>query len=457
MIYILMNRTILSFLFTLSVILVPGFTCAQTDDSKVEKRIALVIGNSDYLHGPLANPVNDARSMARALRSAGFDVILGENLSNKTEMKRLIRDFGFKLNKGGVGLFYYAGHGLQVNGFNFLVPVNAVINNEEEVEYEAVDAGFVISQMEAADNRLNIVILDACRNNPYARSFRSTKQGLSGMNAPTGTLIAYATSPGSVASDGSGVNGLYTQELLAQINKSDLQIESVFKNVRAEVVRKSSGKQTPWESSSLIGDFYFYPENVSPPPQQDFVVQNENTTELNPVTLANNEINVKWKGKDKSYWLYVNGVNISQETTSKTEGNNLVVTHSKTQTTYELENFWNLMDDQFRPARVLNRPVNNLPNKKITNNTVDDPLVNINSFNLPVPYKPAKKIKIIWRATSDSKYYLTIDGIEISRESKHRLIGDDLYVYHPPSGRMFLLKGYAYRRDNRNRNASLVK
>ena len=329
-----MNRTILNILFTLSFILVPGFIYAQTDDSNVERRIALVIGNGDYLQSPLANPVNDARSMARALRSAGFDVILGENLSNKTEMKRLIRDFGFKLNKGGVGLFYYAGHGIQVEGFNFLVPVNAIINNEEEVEYEAVDAGFVISQMEAADNRLNIVILDACRNNPYARSFRSSKQGLSGMSAPTGTLIAYATAPGSVAIDGSGVNGLYTQELLSQINKPDLQIESVFKNVRAEVVKKSYGKQTPWESSSLIGDFYFYHENVPVPPQEDFIVQNE----TNPVTPPANNLRAEWKGKDDKYWLYMNGVNISQETSSITEGRNLVVTHSTTQAKFVLEN-----------------------------------------------------------------------------------------------------------------------
>ena len=452
-----MNRTILNIFLALSFILVPGFIYAQTDDSNQEKRIALVIGNGDYLQSPLANPVNDARSMARALRSAGFDVILGENLSNKTEMKRLIRDFGFKLNKGGVGLFYYAGHGIQVEGFNFLVPVNAIINNEEEVEYEAVDAGFVISQMEAADNRLNIVILDACRNNPYARSFRSSKQGLSGMSAPTGTLIAYATSPGSVAIDGSGVNGLYTQELLAQISKPDLQIESVFKNVRGEVVKKSYGKQTPWESSSLIGDFYFYPENVSLPGQQEFTAQNKNTTEINPVTTANNELVAKWKGKDKTYWLYVNGVNISMETSSITEGKSLVVTHSTTQAKYVLENFWDLQDNQIRSAKILTRPVTNLSNKKFNSNSGINPLDNISPLNRPVPYKPTKKIKIIWRATSDSQYYLMVNGIEISRETKNRLIGDDLYVYHPPSGRMFLLKGYLYRMDNRNRNASLVK
>ena len=450
-----MNRIILNFLVTLYFILAPGFIYAQTKDSNLEQRVALVIGNSDYLHGPLANPVNDARSMARALRNAGFDVILGENLSNKTEMKRLIRNFGFKLNKGGVGLFYYAGHGLQVKGFNFLVPVNAVINNEEEVEYEAVDAGFVISQMEAADNRLNIVILDACRNNPYARSFRSTKQGLSGMNAPTGTLIAYATAPGSVASDGSGVNGLYTQELLVQINKPDLQIESVFKNVRAEVVRKSSGRQTPWESSSLIGDFYFYPENVPAPPLQDYITQNETNYDL--VSPPVNNIRAEWKGIDNTYWLYINGVDVSQETTSITEGRNLIVTHSTSQAKFVLENFWDLRDNQTRSATILSSPVNSISDKKSTNNSVADPLANINSLNRPIPYKPAQKMKIVWRATSDSKYYLMLNGIEISRESKHKLIGDDLYVYHPPSGRMFLLKGYLYRMDNRSRNASLVR
>ncbi len=125
-------------------------------------------------------------------------------------MKRAIRAFGERLRNGGVGLFYYAGHGVQVNGINYLVPVNAEVNSEEEVEYECIDVGFVIAQAASAENRMTIVILDACRNNPFARSFRSALRGLAPVDAPSGTLIAYATAPGSVASDGNARNGLYT-------------------------------------------------------------------------------------------------------------------------------------------------------------------------------------------------------------------------------------------------------
>ena len=223
---------------------------------KAEQRVALVIGNSAYKDSPLLNPVNDARQMARALREVGFEVVLGENLS-QIDMKRQIRLFGDKIRGGGVGLFYYAGHGIQFNGRNYLIPVNAAITKEAETEYEAVDLGFVLAQMEEARNMLNIVILDACRNNPFARSFRSSKSGLASVDAPSGTLIAYATAPGSIASDGRGKNGLYTQELLKYMRLPGVSIERVFKKVRIAVIDQTKGAQTPWESSSLVGDFYF--------------------------------------------------------------------------------------------------------------------------------------------------------------------------------------------------------
>lgn len=223
----------------------------------VEKRVALVIGNSSYTTAPLKNPVNDAQDMTAALRASGFDVIHKENL-DQNNMKRAIREFGMKIRDGGTALFYYAGHGLQVKGVNYLVPVDAQIQSEEEVEYEMVDAGFVLAQMDSARTRLNIVILDACRNNPFARSFRSATNGLAEMDAPDGTLIAYATSPGSIASDGAtGRNGLYTRELLKVIGVPNLTIEEVFKRVRISVHGITQGKQTPWEASSLMSDFYF--------------------------------------------------------------------------------------------------------------------------------------------------------------------------------------------------------
>lgn len=224
-----------------------------------EQRLALVIGNAAYPTEPLQNPANDARDLAQVLSKLGFEVIHRENLS-QNDMKKSIRTFGKKLQGGGVGLFYYAGHGVQVDGKNYLIPVNAAVNSEREVEYESVDVGFVLAQMEAARNPLNIVILDACRNNPFSRSFRSSTRGLASIDAPAGTLIAYATAPGSVASDGNAGNGLYTQELLANMRQPELKIEEVFKRVRIGVQQKTAGKQVPWESSSLTGDFYFITE-----------------------------------------------------------------------------------------------------------------------------------------------------------------------------------------------------
>jgi len=233
-----------------------GFPAGQ------DNRVALVIGNASYLSGPLKNTVNDARAMAMALESSGFDVLLRENVRNQNDMKKAVRDFGLRLKTGGTALFYYSGHGMQVGGFNYLIPTQAVMNIEQEIEYEALDVGFVLAYMESAKSSVNIVILDACRNNPFARTFRDTKQGLSTMVAPMGTLIAYSTSPGSIASDGDDDYGLYTQELLGQVQHPGLKVEDVFKNVRARVLTRSNGKQTPWESSSLVGDFYFHPLDV---------------------------------------------------------------------------------------------------------------------------------------------------------------------------------------------------
>src|SRR5262245_49986899 len=230
-----------------------------------EPRVALVLGNGAYADGALANSVNDARDMAATLRQLGFDVSSGENL-NRRQMEILIRDFGKKIRGGGVGMFYYAGHGVQVSGANYLIPVGATINDEAEVKFEAVDVGFILAQMEAAQNRLNIVILDACRNNPFARSFRSSSSGLASVDAPFGTFIAYATAPGRTASDGKGRNGLYTKELLGAMRIPGLKIEEVFKQVRAEVRRQSNNQQIPWEASSIEGDFYFSMRGVEPAP-----------------------------------------------------------------------------------------------------------------------------------------------------------------------------------------------
>ena len=223
-----------------------------------QKRLALVIGNGSYLLSPLKNPVNDAQLMAEELRKLGFDVMSYTDLS-QNDMKSKIREFGNKLSQQkGVGLFYYAGHGIQLNGENYLVPVSAVINKEQDVELESVNLKRVLGEMDYAQNDLNIVILDACRNNPFARSFRSGGgNGLASTTAPKGTFIAYATAPGSVASDGTGKNGLYTQELVKALEQPGYKIEDVFKAVRNNVYKMSNEMQVPWENSSIFGDFYF--------------------------------------------------------------------------------------------------------------------------------------------------------------------------------------------------------
>jgi Caspase domain len=219
-------------------------------------RVALVIGNSAYRKDPLANPINDARAMSASLRQLGFKVIALENASQK-QMHDGVRQFGDSLT-GGVGLFYYAGHGVQVKGRNYLVPVDADITREDEVPYKAFDVGQVLDKLEAAKNPLNIVILDACRNNPFARESRGGGGGgLAQMDAPTGSIIAFATAPGAEAADGSTANGLYTGQLLRYMNTPGLKVEDVFKRTRVAVKQASGGRQIPWESTSLEGDFYF--------------------------------------------------------------------------------------------------------------------------------------------------------------------------------------------------------
>ena len=222
-----------------------------------EKRVALVVGNAAYKEQPLRNPVNDARAVAGALREAGFEVMLRENAS-KQALERAIADFGERLGPEAVGLFYYAGHGIQARGQNYLVPVDAQIASEARVRIEAVDADLAIEQMAAAGTRVSLVVLDACRNNPFERRFRSGAEGgLAQLRAPAGTLIAYATAPGKVAVDGEGANSVYTGALVQALRQPGLAVEDVFKQVRVQVSRATQGQQVPWESSSLTGEFVF--------------------------------------------------------------------------------------------------------------------------------------------------------------------------------------------------------
>jgi uncharacterized caspase-like protein len=241
---------------TLSTILLFAFTISSAY-SATERRTALVIGNSSYNTGSLRNPVNDAEDMAATLKRLGFDVILKKDATQQ-DMEDAIRDLGDRLKKGGVGLFFYAGHGVQISGKNFLLPIGAKIERDTDVKYRAVDADMVLDEMGNADNTMNIVILDACRDNPFGKSFRTASRGLAIISsAPRGTLVSYSTSPGNVAADGDGRNSTYAGSLMKHMLTPGLQIEDVFKNVRQDLGRQTQGKQLPWELSSLEGKFYF--------------------------------------------------------------------------------------------------------------------------------------------------------------------------------------------------------
>lgn len=230
-----------------------------TTTAKPEIRKAIVIGCSKYEHaGALVNPLNDANAMEATLKSLGFDVTKIVDPSQK-ELKMAIDDFGNKLKGSDVGLFYFAGHGVQVKGLNYLIPVDANLTSEKLVEYDCVEAGRVLAHMEDAKTSVNLLILDACRNNPFERSWGRGigQRGLATMNAPKGSLIAYSTAPGHTASDGAGKNGLYTEALLNHISGKGSPVNTVFQKVRLEVMEKSKEEQVPWESTSLTADFFF--------------------------------------------------------------------------------------------------------------------------------------------------------------------------------------------------------
>jgi formylglycine-generating enzyme required for sulfatase activity len=221
-----------------------------------EKRIALVIGNSDYTQGPLKNPVNDARAMRARLEGLGFEVILRENLKSR-EISSVYREFRNKITPGAVALVFYAGHGVQFKGQNYFPAIDSDINFEEDVPLQSLNLGNLLDNMEEAKAGVSLVFLDACRDNPFARKFRSTSRGLAKVEAASGTLIHYATKPGSVAADGDGLNGTYTEALLAQLGEPGVQVELMLKKVTHRVTQKTSGKQEPWVEGSLRGEFYF--------------------------------------------------------------------------------------------------------------------------------------------------------------------------------------------------------
>ena len=226
----------------------------QLQKMKSEKRLALVIGNSDYsTFSKLKNPLNDARSIKDALKKRGFEVIYLTN-SDKRTMVKAIHRFGKRLRYSSIGLFFYAGHAIEVDGKNYLIPIGSKIEDKSDAEFEAVEANRVLAKMDDAGNRLNIVILDACRNDPFSRG---SKGGLAAINDAKGVFVAYATAPGKTAADGKGKHGLFTQHLLKQMNIPGNNLRDLFHNVRADVSGATDGKQWPFVSDGTVGDFFF--------------------------------------------------------------------------------------------------------------------------------------------------------------------------------------------------------
>lgn len=235
-----------------------SFLITSSSFAVTQNRSALVIGNGAYSKGALENPVNDANDMMQALKKCGFSVIQQLNASKRQILSSII-DFGAELKKGEtVGLFYYAGHGLQIDGANYLVPIDAKIYSKYSVKKDCIDLSLIIHHMKMAENPVNIVILDACLDNPFSDAISNT--GFIGLSIPEGMILSYATSPGTIARDGFGQNGLYTSKLLKYMLTPGLPIEKLFKNVRISVSAASQKNQIPWESSSLTEDFSFIPE-----------------------------------------------------------------------------------------------------------------------------------------------------------------------------------------------------
>lgn len=235
--------------------------------ASAESRVALVVGNGAYKHvSGLDNPVSDSQLMAASLEASGFDVMLVTD-GDQTGMKQAIADFGRKLRAAGpetTGLFYYAGHGVQSQGNNYLLPVDGFIRDEADLDLVGVEAEWVLRQLYSARIRTSIVILDACRDNPFEALNGRLKEGLAEMKAPTGSFISYATAPGNVALDGLEGNSPFTAALARNMSVPNTPIEAVFKNVRIEVLEKTQGAQTPWDSSSLTGDFFFQEAEAKP-------------------------------------------------------------------------------------------------------------------------------------------------------------------------------------------------
>lgn len=229
--------------------------------SQEDKRLALVIGNANYYKGELKNPVNDAKLIANTLDSIGFDVLLHTNIERRRDFLAAINEFGTKLPEYDVSFIYYAGHGIQINSENFLLPTKEIFDMEIDVEDYGVSVQRILKYMESKEKeKINILVIDACRDNPFEQSWNNTRSlkgsGLAKLNPPTGSIIAFSTDSGNTAPDGDGENSIYTEALSRNLLQGGVSIEQVFKSVRADVLNASDGFQKPIENNTLIGDPY---------------------------------------------------------------------------------------------------------------------------------------------------------------------------------------------------------
>ena len=250
--------------------------------NQIQQRFALVIGVNDYIYvQPLRNSLNDAQDISATLKTNGFKVIEVYNPKTKRELQDAIRTYFNLLNNqtDAAGLVFYSGHSMQVDGVNYLLPTTSNPQIKADLDDQAVKMDYMLGAIEQAGNPLNIFIMDACRNNPFRSFTRSVDPGLSQVNAPKGSYVLYATAPGSVASDGTGRNGLFTSKLLKYINTPNVAIEQVFKNVARDVQGESDGLQVPWMNISYFGDFYFSGIGSSAVPVYIPVTSNKEPTE----------------------------------------------------------------------------------------------------------------------------------------------------------------------------------
>ncbi len=256
----------------------PGYAA----DDREDQRVALVIGNANYATGSLGNPVNDARAIGAALEVAGFKVIKLENATLQTMLQGLAQ-LEREIRLGGIGAFYFAGHGVEVSGENYLIPIDLEMKSAAEIRARGLSTQEVLEHMSRSRGRLNLILLDACRNDPFSRLVRGGRGGLAALRAGAGTFVSFATGPGQFAEDGTGGNSAYSRHLAESIQVQGLGLEDVFKRVRTKVREETENRQVTWDSSSIEGAFYFRPPAAAAGIQHSAIDQTTPTAEP-PVT-----------------------------------------------------------------------------------------------------------------------------------------------------------------------------